>query len=232
MGKMTEIVRVARKYIGYDYSHFTAEFGGGVWAWCAAFISVIGKESGNSDVIPRSTSCNEQIRVFKAQNAWLGKTTDIRVGDVLYYDWDFKAEPLPADHVGLVVEVNGNMIKVIEGNKGDGGSASTVVGVREISKSYDYIFGIARPKYAVDSVPEADKIVSVELRQLSSGMKGKDVEAMQAILIAKGYSCGTYGSDGEFGGCTTDAVKNFQLEHNLTVDGICGPKTWKELINR
>lgn len=231
MGKMTELVRIARKYIGYDYRHFTAEFGGGVWAWCAAFVSTVAKESGNGDIIPRSTSCNEQIRLFKAQGAWLGKTMDIHVGDILYYDWDFKDEPLPAEHVGIVAEVNGNMLKVIEGNKGDAGNAQTTVGVREISKGYAYIFGVARPNYAASDTPVVeDKIVTVEIRQLSSGMKGRDVEAMQAILIAKGYSCGSYGSDGDFGSRTYDAVRNFQTDRKIEVDGICGQQTWKELF--
>lgn len=233
MGKMAELIRVARKYVGYDYRHFTADFGGGVWAWCAAFVSVVGKESGNSDVIPRSTSCNEQIRIFKTQNAWLGKTTDIRVGDILYYDWDFKNEPLPADHVGIVIEVNGNKLKVIEGNKGNANNDCTTVGIREITNTYAYIFGVARPRYAAENVSKpADKKVSIEVRQLQIDMEGKDVEAMQAILIAKGFSCGTAGSDGEFGGWTCDAVKEFQKAHKLEVDGICGPITWAELINK
>lgn len=233
MGKMTELIRIARKYVGYDYRHFTATFGGGCFAWCAAFVSTIAKESDNADIIPVSTSCNEQIRIFKSQNAWLGKTTDIKVGDILYYDWDFADEPLPADHVGVVIETNNNMIKVIEGNKGDAGNAQTTVGIREIPKDYKFIFGVARPKYSNPETSEpVSKIVTVEVRQLSRGMTGKDVEAMQAVLMAKGYSCGSYGSDGDFGDKTHDAVRNFQNDRKIEVDGICGAKTWSELINK
>lgn len=114
MGKMTELIRVARKYIGYDYQHFCNAFSGGCWAWCAAFVSVCAEESGNGAIIPWSTSCNEQIRQFKEAGVWLGKTQDIRVGDILYYDWDHIAEALPADHVGIVIEDNGDTVKVIE----------------------------------------------------------------------------------------------------------------------
>lgn len=231
MGKMTDLIRTARKYIGYDYQHFTATFGGGCWAWCAAFVSTVAKESGNGDVIPSSTSCNEQIRVFKQNGCWLGKTQDIRVGDIIYYDWDFINEPLPADHVGIVIETNDKTVKVIEGNKGDADNDRTTVGVREIAWDYRYIFGIARPKYdAADAVQDAPVMVSVEVRQLSRGCKGKDVEALQAILIAKGYSCGSYGSDGDFGDMTFDAVKNFQTDKKLEVDGIAGQQTWKALL--
>ena len=231
MGKMTELVRIARKYVGYDYRHFTAAFGGGCFAWCAAFVSTVAKESGNGDIIPSSTSCNEQIRIFKSNRSWIGKTTDIHVGDIIYYDWDFLDEPLPADHVGIVIEVNGNSLKVIEGNKGDAESSQTAVGIREIPKDYRYIFGIARPKYdSVEAEKPVDKIISVEVRQLQRGMTGKDVEALQGILIAKGYSCGSYGSDGDFGDKTHDAVRNFQTDRKIEVDGICGQQTWKELL--
>ena len=41
-----KIIEVAKKYVGYDYRRFCGQFGGGCWAWCAAFISVIAKESG------------------------------------------------------------------------------------------------------------------------------------------------------------------------------------------
>lgn len=233
MGKMTDMVLQARKYVGYDYQRFCAEFGGGCWAWCAAFISVVAKESGNGDIIPSSTSCNEQIRRLKEQGVWLGITKDIQVGDIIYYDWDHINEPLPADHVGVVVESNGNVIKVVEGNMGDASNAETTVGIRTITKDYPYIFGIARPEYESGSkTVTEDKLITVEVRQLQKGMKGKDVEALQAILIAKGYSCGTYGSDGDFGDLTHKAVINYQTDNKLEVDGICGPKTWAELINK
>lgn len=233
MGKMTNLVHQARKYIGYDYKHFCDAFSGGCWAWCAAFVSVCAMESGNEAIIPWSTSCNEQIRQFKSMGVWLGRTTDIRVGDILYYDWDHIDEPMPADHVGIVCEVSGNNVKVIEGNMGDRENSQTTVGFRNITKDYRYIYGVARPKYDDNSSAVIEnKMITVELRQLQEGMKGKDVEAMQAILMAKGYSCGSYGSDGDFGTSTLSAVKNFQSDHKISVDGICGPKTWSELINK
>lgn len=233
MGKKSELIKKAQSYLGANYQHFCDEFGGGCWAWCAAFVSTVGKESGNADCIPRSTSCNAQISSFKLQGTWLGATTDIRVGDILYYDWDHINEPLPADHVGIVTAVNGDNVTVLEGNKGDAANNRTVVGYRTISRTYKYIFGVARPRYDAEAtISEKETIVNIELRQLEKGMKGKDVEAMQAILIAKGYSCGTYGSDGDFGEKTDSAVRNFQKEHKLEVDGICGVKTWKELISR
>ncbi|MBD5395835.1 MAG: hypothetical protein HDR71_16590 [Lachnospiraceae bacterium] len=59
------------------------------------------------------------------------------------------------------------------------------------------------------------------------GSRGSDVTYLQQRLTAKGYSVGTI--DGIFGIKTLEAVKAFQAENGLTVDGIVGPKTWAKL---
>ncbi len=64
---------------------------------------------------------------------------------------------------------------------------------------------------------------------LSIGSKGSAVKDMQAKLIACGYSCGSAGADGDFGTGTETALKNFQRDHNLTVDGIFGPASKAKL---
>ena len=64
---------------------------------------------------------------------------------------------------------------------------------------------------------------------LKRGSKGEYVTLAQTELINKGYSCGSFGADGEFGAATEAAVKKFQKDHGLTVDGIIGEKTWAAL---
>ena len=66
-------------------------------------------------------------------------------------------------------------------------------------------------------------------RQLKKGMKGGDVSVLQAILLARGYDCGTI--DGDFGNKTNNMVLAFQGESGLTTDGIAGPATWKALVS-
>lgn len=51
------------------------------------------------------------------------------------------------------------------------------------------------------------------------------------MLIACGYSCGSYGTDGDFGNGTLSALKAFQKDNNLTVDGLYGSKSKKALIS-
>ena len=61
------------------------------------------------------------------------------------------------------------------------------------------------------------------------GSKGDAVKECQTLLEKHGYSVGSYGIDGEFGKDTLAAVKAFQKDHGLKVDGICGPKTFAAL---
>ena len=64
---------------------------------------------------------------------------------------------------------------------------------------------------------------------LRRGSKGEYVTLAQTELIQKGYSCGSFGADGEFGAATEKAVRAFQKDNGLTVDGIIGQKTWAAL---
>ena len=62
-------------------------------------------------------------------------------------------------------------------------------------------------------------------RILKNGMYGADVRELQTMLIQLGYSCGSWGADGEFGDATELAVRKFQRDHNCEVDGEVGPET-------
>ena len=61
-------------------------------------------------------------------------------------------------------------------------------------------------------------------RVIKKGDKGADVELMQARLAAKGYLRKSE-VDGDFGTVTLGALLAFQFEHDLDVDGLCGPAT-------
>lgn len=73
-------------------------------------------------------------------------------------------------------------------------------------------------------------MVEVKVSVLKKGAKGSQVKALQALLIGYGYSCGSYGADGSFGGATDKAVRAYQKDNGLTVDGSVGPKTWAMLM--
>ena len=58
---------------------------------------------------------------------------------------------------------------------------------------------------------------------LEMGDSGSAVKIMQLMLIECGYSCGSYGADGEFGSGTDAALRRFQKDKSLVVDGQYGP---------
>lgn len=62
---------------------------------------------------------------------------------------------------------------------------------------------------------------------LKRGIVGPAVKALQELLNKCGYNCGN--ADGIFGEKTEDAVKRFQTDHGLKVDGIAGEATQDEL---
>lgn len=72
----------------------------------------------------------------------------------------------------------------------------------------------------------------VKLPILKKGAKGEYVKSAQLLLIGRDFSCGGYGADGDFGSATFTAVKNFQTEKNLCVDGEIGPETWAKLLGQ
>lgn len=57
-------------------------------------------------------------------------------------------------------------------------------------------------------------------RDLKKGCEGDDVKELQNDLLKLGYSLPKYGADGDFGSETVKAVKAFQKEYGLPVDGV------------
>lgn len=64
---------------------------------------------------------------------------------------------------------------------------------------------------------------------LRTGSKGPDVKKLQDLLNTTLHLNPKLIVDGDFGRATDAAVKRFQAENNLGIDGIVGPKTWKAL---
>ncbi|NEP86048.1 MAG: peptidoglycan-binding protein [Okeania sp. SIO2C2] len=69
---------------------------------------------------------------------------------------------------------------------------------------------------------------SFSLPVLSNGSNGYDVTLVQRLLNNAGY--GSLVEDGIFGVRTDTAVKQFQKDRNLIVDGIVGSQTWGALL--
>ena len=196
-------------------------------AWCATFVSTVAIACGLTKIIPTECSCPKQIELFQKLGRW--KESDSyspAIGDIIYYDWNDSGNgdnKGMADHVGIVAKVTSRMITVIEGNIND------AVGYRRIAINGKYIRGYGVPDYASMS-DKGGGACKVDLNVLRIGNKGKSVKALQILLIGYGYSCGTSGVDGDFGKATDYAVRRFQKDKGLSVDGLVGQKTWSALL--
>lgn len=73
----------------------------------------------------------------------------------------------------------------------------------------------------------AENKEAIERPTLRRGDRGEDVVHLQTRLTAMGYGVGKI--DGIFGVKTLEAVKAFQVENGLAVDGIVGEKTWGKI---
>lgn len=132
-------------------------------------------------------------------------------------------------HTGLVVEVGKSYVTTVEGNTSD------MVAKRSYTINDNRIWGYGRPNWdptdaGSEKKEEFDAVCSISLPKLKRGDKNGYVKSMQTLLIAQNYSCGGWGADGDFGAGTFAGLNNFQRNHGLSVDGICGEKTWAELI--
>jgi hypothetical protein len=63
------------------------------------------------------------------------------------------------------------------------------------------------------------------MSNLKLGSSGNAVVDVQKDLIKLGYSVGPSGADGQLGAYTDSAIRKFQTDNSLTVDGIVGPQT-------
>ncbi|MUH01168.1 peptidoglycan-binding protein [Scytonema sp. UIC 10036] len=70
-----------------------------------------------------------------------------------------------------------------------------------------------------------------EVTTVRRGDTGSAVRLLQNILISLGY-LGRDLNTGNFLEQTDDAVRNFQADNSLRVDGIVGPRTWDLLGSR
>ena len=183
-----------------------------------------------------SALCSASANYYKANGAWFS-TPDI--GDQIFFNVSGGI-----NHTGIVIGVNGGIVTVVEGNSSD------IVRKNTYRVGDGYINGYGRPNWEIFSssstIPtttgentttpatEHPKLktcsVTLTLPVIEYGDENMWVKLMQTALIAKGFSCGWYGADGEYGMQTKIALYEFQKKNGLTTDNICGQATWKALL--
>ena len=114
--------------------------------WCAGFVSAVAQALGLTAWVFPECGCGPMIELYKKAGRWMEDDSYLPApGDVIFYDWqdsgqgDNRGTP---DHVGLVLEVAGDLITVIEGNCGN------QVATRTLFRDNRYIRGYGLPDYA------------------------------------------------------------------------------------
>ena len=71
----------------------------------------------------------------------------------------------------------------------------------------------------------APSIPTVATTILRKGSTGPEVKSLQKKLLQIGYYLSSYGADGDYGDATVTAVRKFQKDNSLAIDGEAGPDT-------
>lgn len=199
------------------------------WCFVQAFGPIVGKALICATGKEYGAGCGMSARYYKDKGQF--HLSGPKTGDQIFF-WD-KAKSTVA-HTGLVYKVDSTRVYTIEGNtSGTAGVVANGGGVfkKSYDLAYDRIYGYGRPAYdAEPTTTETKGDYTMEMRNLKKGCKGEDVKALQILLIGRGYSCGKYGADGDFGSGTEKAVKAYQKDKKLEVDGIAGKQTMSSLL--
>lgn len=213
--------------------------------WCDiftdyAFIHCFGLENASKmtyqPIGKGSAACRTSAQFFKDNGAFFYRP---QVGDVIFFIFNGAI-----NHQGIVTGVSGLSVTTVEGNSSDG------VNRRVYTVNDGKIAGYGRPKWSIvadnatvpnqsekptaSEIPVSDSEIpnncTENLPVLQKGDASECVRSAQLLLIGRGYTCGSWGADGDFGAATQAATINFQRTHNLDADGIIGAQTWAALL--
>ena len=196
--------------------------------WCMMAVQYWCDKAGVALPI-KTASCTAFMNAAKASGKWI--TSGFKPGDIILYNFDSRPD---ADHVGICESASSGSVTCIEGNTSTTSNDNGGKVMRRTRNIY-LVLGAYRPDYEASAAPtpttnNTGGTCSVTLNMISKGSKGQSVKALQILLIGNGYSCGSYGADGDFGSATDKAVRRFQSAKGIGVDGIVGTNTWTKLL--
>mgnify|MGYP004664705049 CR=1 FL=1 len=220
-------IGVKESPFGSNKQKYGEKYGYNGVAWCCIFIWWLFNECGASNLFyggNKTASCTTLMNYYKSKGQF---SSTPKKGSLVFFQFDTDAY---ADHVGIVIDVNSDgTITTIEGNTGTTSNANGGC-VMQRTRNKSVVMGYAYPYGNISTSTTGGKC-EVKLNTLQKGSKCKSVKALQILLIGNGYSCGSYGADGDFGNATVAAVKQFQKDNSLSVDGIVGTNTWTKLLS-
>ena len=170
--------------------------------WCATAVTAAGIQAGLHDIILGECSCSRMIALYQAAGRWMENDAyRPQPGDIIMYDWDDtgagenKGTP---EHVGIVAEVNGNTLTIIEGNKGQ------AVATRTMAVNGRYIRGYCLPDYASKAESEDDDMTYYKTINDVPNDYRPSVQKLITKGVLKGYGNGEINVSEDF--CRTMTV--------------------------
>ena len=125
MGQREKIVDIALSQVGYvegenNENKYGEAYGMNYEPWCDIFVWWCANAVGISeDIIPKyayvpdTANWYDKRNLYKNSKRWGGDYTPQK-GDLILFDYD---ETSVSDHIGIIVSVNGETIRTVEGNK-------------------------------------------------------------------------------------------------------------------
>ena len=209
-----KIVAAARSQLGVPYVYGGRDAGvgfdcSGLAQWCCAQAGV---------VIPRGSA---------AQFLDSGPRVDseIQPGDLVFFYGGESSGPRPG-HVGVAITSDQMIDAPYTGVDVRFDDFTTIPTIGPLD-----FWGATRPAafgLGPAPLPPPATLVDMQLRVLSEGCKGYDVQAVQ--FLVNHYTGLTLAVDADFGPLTKEAVEAFQRRLGYTVDGIVGAQTWRGLL--
>ena len=244
MTTANKVLEIAKAEIGYKESpknsnktKYGKAYGMDGQPWCAIFVWWVFTKAGCPELFfggEKSAYCPTIADYYIAQKQTVAKGSG-KPGDIVLFDWNKNNS---SDHIGIIEKKNSDgSYTTIEGNTSTSDNSNGGQVMRRTRKQAD-ISWICRPKYtektttakATTTEKKEDKTVDITLPVLKKGDKGKPVKTMQLLIEAEGISVGSAGADGDFGAGTDRGLEKYQAKKGLTVDRVCGTKTWEKLL--
>lgn len=197
------------------------------------------KESNNLSKINLYTGNAENWLLY---NDKYKKGTTPKVGAIMVYSkGKLQYGKDGAGHVRFIEDIkrdsNGKIVQMLISESG----ANSFIFRTKIIKPPFTMAGYKLQGYIYPPTDfEEDTINKPTIRKSNAKLYKAEVRQIQQILRNRGYvnidSKGNLtktliGVDGVWGRNTDAAIKRFQLNNNLVVDGVVGPCTWRELLN-
>lgn len=223
-------------------------------AWCATFISAVAIKCGYTNIIPIECGCEEMVILANKKGIWQNNNHKPMLGDIILYDWDKNGR---SDHIGFIDWVNGTTLNVLEGNFNNSVGYRNISVLSDQIRGYitpnykEVCENVSRETNKINEHMEHLQQAILDSYQIYVPISGVfDLEtqsALKQINIRKNninyvvgwiqcrlniFSHANLVIDDNFGSKTEKAVKNYQKDKGLAVDGIVGINTFKNILRQ